>query len=534
MYIRCQFYDGRGQDSLFRDRVRRAVGASAMAGYILMPMPFTPPLARCFRAALLAGAVLAGALATGCSDKDGGPVVVSVVGTRDSFTTPLQHLPDPAAKLILEATAQGLVAFDAGGEILPALAQRWIVQDDGRSYIFRLRRAQWANGERVSARDVARLLSARIDTLRRLDPDGPLDAVEAVVPMTGEVIEIRLTAPRPFVLQMLAQPQMAILSSAGGTGPYRSDARGKALFLTPVDKADDAEERGGSVPAWQTRVARAERAALAIVRFREGKAELVLGGRFSDLPLLIPSGVDRNAVRVDPVQGLLGLAITGKGALLDDDGIRRAINMTIDRSRLPTYFPLGGWATTEQLLPAQMDLPIAAAAPDWSALSIEERRAQGREAVDRWRAGHGEPPPVRIAMPEGPGSTMLFALVAHDLRAIGLSARRVPVRQDADMRIVDEVAAYDSALWYLGRIGCARGVHCSREAEAQLQSASLATSAEDRAARIAQAVALTQAHNGYIPLGAPVRWSLVARRLTGFMPSPRARHPLNHLFRTTN
>jgi peptide/nickel transport system substrate-binding protein len=42
------------------------------------------------------------------------------------------------------------------------------------------------------------------------------------------------------------------------------------------------------------------------------------------------------------------------------------------------------------------------------------------------------------------------------------------------------------------------------------------------------------AHNGYIPLGAPVRWSLVAKRLTGFEPSPRARHPLNHLFRTTN
>jgi peptide/nickel transport system substrate-binding protein len=47
-------------------------------------------------------------------------------------------------------------------------------------------------------------------------------------------------------------------------------------------------------------------------------------------------------------------------------------------------------------------------------------------------------------------------------------------------------------------------------------------------------VALTQAHDGYVPLGAPVRWSLAARRLTGFMPSPRARHPLNHLFRATN
>jgi peptide/nickel transport system substrate-binding protein len=42
------------------------------------------------------------------------------------------------------------------------------------------------------------------------------------------------------------------------------------------------------------------------------------------------------------------------------------------------------------------------------------------------------------------------------------------------------------------------------------------------------------AHNGYIALGAPVRWSLVSKRLTGFLPSARARHPLNHLFRSTN
>jgi len=498
-------------------------------------MRFVPFFPRLVRSTLTAGLLCAGALATGCSDRSSGPVAVSVVGVRDDFAKPLERLPDPGAKLILEATAQGLVAFDAGGEILPALAQRWIVQDDGRSYIFRLRRAFWPNGERVTAGDVARLLSARIDSLRRLDPDGPLDAVDAVVPMTGEVVEIRLTAARPFVLQMLAQPQMAILSSAGGTGPYRSEKRGKALYLKPVDKTEEAEEAAGALPAWQNRIVRAERAALAIVRFREGAADLVLGGRYADLPLLVPSGVDRDAVRVDPVQGLLGLAITGKGALLDDGDIRRAINMSIDRSQLPAMFPLGGWATSEQLLPAQFELPAPAPAPEWSALPIEERRARGRAAVGRWRAERKEPPPpLRIALPDGPGSTMLFALVAQGLHAIGLSAHRVAVKQDADLRLIDEVAAYDSALWYLGRVGCARGVHCSREAGDMLQSASLAATAEERAARIAQAVALTQAHDGYIPLGTPVRWALAARRLSGFMPSPRARHPLNHLFRATN
>ncbi|AJR22598.1 MULTISPECIES: ABC transporter substrate-binding protein [Sphingobium] len=490
----------------------------------------------------LCGAALMAAMTGGCSDEGSGPVTVSVIGSPADFATPLENLPDPGSKLFLETTAQGLVAFDAGGEILPALAQRWIVEDDGRSYIFRLRRAFWPDGSKVLAKDVGRLLTARIEALRRLDPAGPLDAVQDVVAMTGEVIEIRLAAPRPYVLQMLAQPQMAILSREGGTGPYRREKRGgvpgKALVLTPVERATNESGDELPVPAWQTRIVRAERAALAITRFQQGKAALVLGGRFSDLPLLVPAGVDRDDVRIDPVQGLLGLAVTGRsgasGKLLEDDGVRRAINMAIDRSRLPVMFPVGGWATTEQIVPGQLDLPAPPAVPDWSRLSQDERWAQGQAVMKRWRSEHGDPPALRVALPRGPGSTLLFGLVRHDLGMIGLAVERVDMAADADLRLVDEVAAYDSALWYLGRIGCARKVHCSAEAEAQLQAASLSASLDERMARVAQAEALMQAHNGFIALGAPVRWSLVARRLTGFMASPRARHPLNHLFRSTN
>ena len=480
------------------------------------------------------GALLA-LLTSGCSDEGRGPVAVSVIGDRDDLTRPLQNLPDPAAKLMLEATAQGLVAFDASGDILPALAQRWIVEDDGRGYIFRLRRAFWADGTRVTAPDVARMLMARIVMLRRLDPNGPFDAVEAVVPMTGEVVEVRLAASRPYVLQMLAQPQMALLSRDGGTGPYRPVTQGKRLFLTPVDRSSGDD--GGNdqpVPEWQTRVLRAERPALAIIRFREGDAALVLGGRYSDLPFLVPAGINRDDVRVDPVRGLLGLAITGSGKLLDDDNVRAAINMAIDRSQLPAVFPLGGWATSDRILPDQMDLPRPPTDPAWSALSLDDRRAQARASVTRWRADNGDPPPLRIALPQGPGSTLLFGLLARDLGTIGLTVERVSMRATADLRLVDEVAAYDSAIWYLGRVGCARKVHCSGLADAQLQAASLASNADERMARIAEAEALMVAHNGYIPLGAPVRWSLVSKRLSGFQPSPRARHPLNHLFRTTN
>lgn len=470
----------------------------------------------------------------GCSKEGDGPVVVSVIGSDADFAKPLQKLPDPGAKLMLEATAQGLVAFDAGGDILPALAQRWIVEDDGKSYIFRLHRAFWANGTRVTAPDVARILLARVEALRRLDPEGPLDAVQAIIPMTGEVIEIRLAAPRPYVLQMLAQPQMAILSRDGGTGPYRRLPRGSATLLAPIDHSG-GEDDDAPLPERETRIVRAERASLAIVRFRAGRAALVLGGRFTDLPLLVRANIDRNLVRIDPVQGMLGLLIVGRGALLDSPDVRAAINMAIDRSTLPGLFPLGGWTTTDHILPDQLDLGRPPTDPAWSGMAMPDRLTQARTIIENWReANDASPPPLRIALPPGAGATLLFGLLQRDLAAIGLQVERVAPDANTDLRIVDEVAAYDSALWYLGRIGCAWTPHCSREAQAALQQASLAGTTEDRMARIAQAEALIVANNSFIPLGAPIRWSLASRRLDGFLPSPRARHPLNRLLRDTN
>lgn len=498
-------------------------------------MPSLPILRSGIARALFASIALC---AAACSDKGGGtgPIVVSVIGDRDDFVRPLSNLPDPGAKLFLEATAQGLVAFDAAGEILPALAQRWIVEEDGRSYIFRLRRAFWRDGRRVTAADVARILSSRIDLLRRLDPAGPLDAVEAVVPMTGEVIEIRLSVPWPFLLQMLAQPQMTLLSRDAGAGPYRPMRRPGGLLLEPADaRPNDGtgpdNEAGSAGPPL---ILRAERAALAIARFGKGHATLVLGGRLTDLPLLAAAGIDRGAVRFDPVDGLLGLAVAQDSALLQDDAVRAAVSMAIDRDQLATLFPMGGWTMTDQILPQQLDLPRAPSAPPWAGLSIADRQFRARASVDQWRSAHGDPPPLRIALPPGAGSRLLFASISRDLRAIGLSARMVGMQDQADLRLIDEVAAYDSALWYLGRIGCARRLNCSREADAALREASRADTIAQRMARVADAEALIQAHNGYIPLGAPVRWSLVSRRLDGFTPSPRARHPLNHLLRATN
>jgi ABC-type oligopeptide transport system substrate-binding subunit len=82
-----------------------------------------------------------------------------------------------AQNAIRAATVEGLVAVDAEGRIVPALADRWIVTDDGQSYIFRLRDGTWADGTELSGSTARNALRQALREAR----NGPLKAeIEAI------------------------------------------------------------------------------------------------------------------------------------------------------------------------------------------------------------------------------------------------------------------------------------------------------------------------------------------------------------------
>src|SRR3546814_10265099 len=106
--------------------------------------------------AMLFAARAARTLGSCSDDKETGPVAVSIAGLPDDLAHPLSRQQRPAAQLMIGATGQGLVAFDAQGEIEPALAERWIVEDEGKSYIFRLGKANWRDGQKITAEQQGR------------------------------------------------------------------------------------------------------------------------------------------------------------------------------------------------------------------------------------------------------------------------------------------------------------------------------------------------------------------------------------------
>ena len=103
--------------------------------------------------------------------------------------------------------AQGLVAFDAEGEIEPALARRWTVLNDGRTYIFRLEDLGWQDGTALTAGQIARRIRAARDGGSRSRIAPLLADIEEVSAVTPQILEIRLTRPRLDFLHLLASPR---------------------------------------------------------------------------------------------------------------------------------------------------------------------------------------------------------------------------------------------------------------------------------------------------------------------------------------
>jgi peptide/nickel transport system substrate-binding protein len=464
--------------------------------------------------------------------EDQGPIRVSVIGGPPALVDPNRKAPDATQRVLLGAVAETLVAYDEDGQVGPALAQRWIVTSDGLSAIFRLRNnASWPNGRPVTSDEVARRARAIIAPNSRNPLRDAFDSIEEISPTTPDVIEFRLTTPRPPLLELLAQPEASILSRAMmTTGPYKVSGRsGDTVTLVQrVRPAEGARE----APLPEIRLT-GERAARAIVRFTRGDADLVLGGTWLDWPLVQVARPQNRAVRLDPAEGLFGLSVVKAKGWLADREMRQVLGMAIDRDAVLDAFDAPGLVGVLTVLPQRYRSAADPAYPPWAAFDITGRIAEARRRVQAWRSAHPGPLQVRLYLPPGPGSTLLYGRLAADWLRVGIETVRAGPAE-ADLRIVDAVAPAGTALWYLETLACPSAEACSDEAADALERARNAQSLQERGVALAQADRALADSGLYVPLTPPLRWSLVSPHLNQFRENPRAWHPLAYLRRPRN
>ncbi|WAT17342.1 ABC transporter substrate-binding protein [Aurantiacibacter sp. MUD11] len=479
----------------------------------------------------LACAALLGSL-TACGSTDEGTLDVAIIGTEDSVLTSSLRL-SISAQHVRGATQWGLVTLNAQGETVPALAERWIVTDDGLSFIFRLREGTWPDGSEMTAASARDALNVAIDGLRGTSLGQDLAPIEEVRAMAGRVIELRLSTPEPYLLQLLAQPELALRQPGGETGPMtllRSEDGLALEFKPPQERGLPFEED------WQEDVREVRLhvgpAQDSIAMFDQGQADIVIGGTLGTLPLVETGPLSSGTLRVDATFGLFGLQVRAEQGLLSNDSVREGLAMAIDRDALLSRYNISGWVPTTRPVSPGLPGDRGLVRERWTNEDIADLRSEAAARISAWRRQFDEgdisqPASVSIALPDAPGWDLLFSDLAGQLSQIGLRLQRVDDAREADLVLVDRVARYPAPRWFLNQFHCSlnRGL-CVENVDDLVQSALQEADPLARGRILAEAEADLTLANVFIPIGAPLRWSLVRGSVEGFQPNTYAFHPL--------
>jgi ABC-type transport system substrate-binding protein len=471
--------------------------------------------------------LLAALALAGCGRNDGAVEVAFIDTPEQLFADGLRL--SAGAQHLRAATDAGLVALDAQGEVIPALADRWIVTDDGRSFIFRLRDGTWPDGRELTAESARAALADTLRKLRGTSLGLDLAPIAEVRAMAGRVVEIRLSSPVPMLLQLLAQPELALVHGEGGSGDMLLTRRGDHALLTmkPPAARGVPEERD-----WQERVRavdlRPASASQAVAMFDDGELDVVLGGRIDSLPLADTGPLSRGTVRLDAALGLFGLRVRrGEGLLATEQG-REAIAMALDRAELIAPFNIGGWVPTTRVVAPALPGDPGYVGERWVDRSIEDLRSVAAGRVAGWRrANGGREARLTLAIDDGPGLDLLFRELAAQLAEVGVRLERVREGAPSDLALVDRVARYAEPRWFLNQFHCSlRAGLCDSDADFLVEQAMAEFDPVARATLIAEAEAALTLSNVYIPFGSPLRFSLVRSDVDGFVGNAWAFHPL--------
>ncbi|WP_313232405.1 ABC transporter substrate-binding protein [Tissierella praeacuta] len=168
---------------------------------------------------------------TGCKSKSGntsssidGEKMIRILNTEDPSTGDPQKLTDTylIALNVFDCLVDAATVEEGKSEIVPRLAEKWDVSDDGLKYTFYLRKnVKFHNGEELKADDVLfsfdRMLDPKTQALNTdfLDMiagakermEGKIDVVSGIKVIDDYTVEITLEKPfAPFIANLAAPP----------------------------------------------------------------------------------------------------------------------------------------------------------------------------------------------------------------------------------------------------------------------------------------------------------------------------------------
>lgn len=321
-----------------------------------------------------------------------------------------------SALQVLRDTHEGLLTFDAAGELAPGVAATWQVSGDGLSYRFVLRpQARWSNGDPVRADDFVRGWQAALApasqarTAALLDPvrgagaiiRGAADPVALGIRAEGpHTLLVELERPTPWFAEVLAHPVSFPLHAAAAADPSARLVNGAFEVQEAVPHGhirlvkNPQFHAAGEVAVGGVEYLPIEDAASELARFRAGDlhiTETIPPGRFQWLREHFP-----DALRVTPYLGSFWFGINlGRSPLGDSAELRRALSLALDRETLVRVVTAAGEIPAWSVVPPGLGDYRALEDPDLDR-SAEERLALAQGLYRQ--AGFGPQQPLRVQL----------------------------------------------------------------------------------------------------------------------------------------
>ena len=261
--------------------------------------------------------------------------------------------------------------------IVPSLAERWEIADDGLRYVFHLREGlTWSDGEPLTARDV------EFGVKRVLDPDAPGSSVAIYFVLEGgqerylrqtaddagvgvralddRTVEFRLAAPAPYFMSVMnrpdggPQPRHAIEALGEGwtepgkqvvSGAFRVAERSDGRLVLERRSDHGAMRRGNVARVTYVR----SRIADALEPYERGELDMIAARYTPRLADLVARDLP------DAVVGQAGwsgyLAFDHASPIGADLDLRRALAHAVDRDALGGAMPANMAVATGGIVP---------------------------------------------------------------------------------------------------------------------------------------------------------------------------------------
>lgn len=295
---------------------------------------------------------------------------------------------------IMHMLYEGLTRTAESGELEMALAEHVELSEDGKQYVFTLRKSFWSDGDPVTSFDFA----ATWKTI--LDPKFPTDIAYQLYPIKnaqkaklGEIdleqiglstpdpatLVVELEQPLPYFLELLsmssyfAVPQKLLSANLNDPAIYI----GNGPFMLKDWKHSDSIQVVKNPSYWQSNEVKIEGIDLLMISgdteirmFEEGKLDWA-GSPLSTLPVdAIADLRAEERLQISPLSGTYFFR-TNTAEMIKDcknplssSSFRRALGVAIDRDSITEHILQGGQKPAKSLVPPEMGLSANGYFPD--------------------------------------------------------------------------------------------------------------------------------------------------------------------------